>query len=143
MIDSGCGRGHHLDTAGHPARVGSQGCRPWDHVVADKSFAPTAAAARELVSAAEGAGVLLSVFHNRRWDADIRTLQMVLREQRLGDIWRFDSRFDTDDPVTLERGPEGGLLRDIGSHLVDQALWLCSRFSMPPAPVQSKAEWSR
>jgi len=78
------------------------------HVVADKPFAPTAAAARELVSAAEGAGVLLSVFHNRRWDADIRTLRKVLREEHLGNIWRFDSRFDADDPATLERGPEGG-----------------------------------
>ena len=77
------------------------------HVVADKPFAPSAAAARELVNAAEAAGVLLSVFHNRRWDADIRTLRKVLRDQHLGDIWRFDSRFDTDDPATLEREAGG------------------------------------
>jgi predicted dehydrogenase len=107
------------------------------HVVADKPFAPSAAAAGELVNAAEGAGVLLSVFHNRRWDADIRTLRKVLRDQHLGDIWRFDSRFDTDDPATLERGPEGGLLRDIGSHLVDQALWLFG----PAARVYANLDW--
>ena len=107
------------------------------HVVADKPFAPSAAAGLELVSAAEGAGVLLSVFHNRRWDADIRTLRRVLDDQHLGDVWRFDSRFDADDPATLERGPEGGLLRDIGSHLVDQALWLFG----PPARVYANLDW--
>ena len=94
------------------------------HVVADKPFAPTAAAAEELVQAADAAGVLLSVFHNRRWDTDITTLRGVLDGGLLGDIWRFDSRFDLDQPQTLEAGPEGGLLRDLGSHLVDQALWL-------------------
>ena len=68
--------------------------------------------------------MLLSVFHNRRWDADIQTLRKVLLDQQFGEVWRFDSRMDQDDPATLERGPEGGLLRDLGSHLVDQALWL-------------------
>jgi predicted dehydrogenase len=107
------------------------------HVVADKPFAPSAAAGLELARAADEAGVLLSVFHNRRWDADIRTLRRVLREQPIGDIWRFDSRFDQDDPATLERGPEGGLLRDLGSHLVDQALWLFG----PAALVYANVDW--
>ena len=43
---------------------------------------------------------------------------------RLGDLWRVHSRFDVDDPGTLESGPGGGLLRDLGSHLVDQMVWL-------------------
>ena len=107
------------------------------HVVADKPFAPSAAAARELVRAAEDAGVLLSVFHNRRWDADIRTLRKVLLDQQFGDVWRFDSRFDLDNPATLERGPEGGLLRDLGSHLVDQALWLFG----PAVTVYAILDW--
>jgi predicted dehydrogenase len=91
-------------------------------VVADKPFAPSAAAAQELVDAAEAAGVRLAVFHNRRWDTDVRTFLTV--RDRLGAIQRFDSRMDFDDPATLEGGPAGGLLRDLGSHLVDQALWL-------------------
>jgi predicted dehydrogenase len=92
------------------------------HVVADKPFAPTAAAGQELVDAAVDRGVRLAVFHNRRWDTDLRTLLTV--RDRLGEPWRFDSRMDFDDPATLEAGPGGGLLRDLGSHLVDQALWL-------------------
>uniref|UniRef100_UPI0015F0B712 Gfo/Idh/MocA family protein n=1 Tax=Pseudonocardia pini TaxID=2758030 RepID=UPI0015F0B712 len=71
---------------------------------------------------AAAAGVQLAVFHNRRWDTDVRTFLTV--RDRLGEIWRFDSRMDFDDPATLEAGPGGGLLRDLGSHLVDQALWL-------------------
>ncbi len=92
--------------------------------IADKPFAPTAAAGRELVAAAEDAGVPLNVFHNRRWDADIRTLAAVLKGGELGELWAVESRFDLDDPATLEAGPTGGLLRDLGSHVADQVLWL-------------------
>ena len=75
------------------------------NVIADKPFAPTAADARDLVEAAKEGGVLLSVFHNRRWDTDITTLRGVLDSESLGDTWRFDSRFDLDQPQTLEAGP--------------------------------------
>jgi predicted dehydrogenase len=94
------------------------------HVMADKPFAPTAEVGRELAGAAESAGLLLSVFHNRRWDADLRTLAAVIESGRLGELWRVHSRWDADDPGTLEAGPGGGLLRDLGSHLVDQMVWL-------------------
>lgn len=107
------------------------------HVVADKPFAPSAAAGQELVAAADAAGVLLSVFHNRRWDTDIVTLAGVLEEGLVGDIWRFDSRFDIDEAATLEAGPEGGLLRDLGSHLVDQALFLLG----PAQRVTANLDW--
>jgi predicted dehydrogenase len=107
------------------------------HVIADKPFAPTAAAAGELERAATKAGVLLSVYHNRRWDADIRTLQGILTARSLGELWRVHSRFDLDDPATLEAGPEGGLLRDIGTHLVDQMLWLLG----PANAVTAHLDW--
>ncbi|HEX8416906.1 MAG TPA: Gfo/Idh/MocA family oxidoreductase [Methylobacterium sp.] len=93
-------------------------------VIADKPFAPSAEAGRELDRAAKAKGVTLGVFHNRRFDADVLTLRKVLTEGRLGRLWRLHSRMDLDDPHTLEAGPTGGLLRDLGSHLVDQALWL-------------------
>ena len=92
--------------------------------IADKPFAPDAAGGRELVAAAKEAGVPLNVFHNRRWDADIRTLAAVLRGGLLGELWRVESRMDQDNAATLEVGPDAGLLRDLGSHLVDQVLWL-------------------
>ncbi len=92
--------------------------------IADKPFAPTAAAGRELVEVAKTAGVPLSVFHNRRWDADVRTLAKVLNGGALGELWSVESRFELDLADYLDRGPEGGLLRDLGAHLVDQMVWL-------------------
>ena len=92
--------------------------------IADKPFAVDAAGGRELVAAAAGAGVPLNVFHNRRWDADIRTLAAVLDGGELGELWGVESRMDQANAATLELGPDGGLLRDLGSHLVDQMLWL-------------------
>jgi predicted dehydrogenase len=107
------------------------------HVVADKPFAPNAEVGRELVKAAADAGVILNVFHNRRWDTDIRTLRAVLDSGAVGQVARFESRFDLDQPDTLEAGPAGGLLRDLGSHLVDQALWLFG----PAASVYATLDW--
>ncbi|MGW3284412.1 Gfo/Idh/MocA family protein [Streptomyces sp. NPDC001002] len=100
-------------------------------VVVDKPVAGTAAEARELAARAEARGLLLSVFQNRRWDNDFRTLQTLLAEGELGDAWRFESRFErwrpqlkggwreSGDPAEI-----GGLLYDLGSHVVDQALVL-------------------
>lgn len=108
------------------------------HVIVDKPFAPDGATARALRDAASDAGLLLGVYHNRRWDSDIRTVAAVLGSGELGDIRRFHSRFDLDDPDTLEGGATGGLLRDIGSHLVDQALWLFG----PAERVLARLDWT-
>lgn len=97
------------------------------HVMCDKPFAPTLADAMEMAEAARGAGVLLSVFHNRRWDTDFRTLADLVGQGRLGTVTRVHNRMDFDQPETLEAGPGGGLLRDLGSHIVDQMLVLLGR----------------
>ena len=100
-------------------------------VVVDKPIAGTAAEARALAALAEGRGLLLSVFQNRRWDNDFRTLSALLADGALGDVQRFESRFERWRPRPKggwrESGaPEeiGGLLYDLGSHVVDQALVL-------------------
>ena len=94
------------------------------HVVADKPFAPSAAAGRQLATAAARAGLVLNVFHNRRYDTDIVTARAVITSGNLGHVTRLDLRCDQDDAGTFEGGPTGGLLRDLGSHVVDQALSL-------------------
>ncbi|MEW2393754.1 Gfo/Idh/MocA family oxidoreductase [Streptomyces venezuelae] len=99
--------------------------------VVDKPIAGTATEARELAALADERGLLLSVFQNRRWDNDFRTLRALLDDGELGDVWRFESRFERWRPRPKggwrESGdPEeiGGLLYDLGSHVVDQALVL-------------------
>jgi len=100
-------------------------------VVVDKPIAGTAAEARELAALAEERGLLLSVFQNRRWDNDFRTLAALIADGELGEVQRFESRFERWRPQPKggwrESGdPEeiGGLLYDLGSHVVDQALVL-------------------
>ncbi|MDJ0339960.1 Gfo/Idh/MocA family oxidoreductase [Streptomyces sp. H10-C2] len=100
-------------------------------VVVDKPLAGTAAEAYELAALADDRGLLLSVFQNRRWDNDFRTLRQLVDGGELGDVQRFESRFErwrpqpkggwreSGDPAEI-----GGLLYDLGSHLVDQALTL-------------------
>ncbi len=108
------------------------------HVVADKPFAPDAASARELADAAQRAGVVLNVYHNRRRDADILTLAGVLASGDIGEVWRVHSIMDQDGAATLETGAAGGLLRDLGSHLVDQMLWLLG----PATHVYGTLDWT-
>ncbi|MFE7037957.1 Gfo/Idh/MocA family oxidoreductase [Streptomyces atratus] len=100
-------------------------------VVVDKPIAGTAAEARYLAALAEERGVLLSVFQNRRWDNDFLTLARLVADGELGDVQRFESRFERWRPQPKggwrESGdPQeiGGLLYDLGSHVVDQALVL-------------------
>lgn len=100
-------------------------------VVVDKPVAPSAAEARGLAALASRQGLLLTVFQNRRWDGDFLTVRRLLAEDALGPVRRFESRFERWAPVARagwkERpAPEAasGLLYDLGSHLVDQALQL-------------------
>ncbi|MBB5935170.1 Gfo/Idh/MocA family oxidoreductase [Streptomyces zagrosensis] len=100
-------------------------------VVVDKPLAATAAEAQELTALAEERELLLSAFQNRRWDNDFLTLTRLVGEGVLGDVQRFESRYErwrprpkggwreSGDPAEI-----GGLLYDLGSHLVDQALTL-------------------
>ena len=100
-------------------------------VVVDKPLAPTSQEARALAEEARRRKLLLTVYHNRRWDGDFRTIQRLLREGALGSVHRFESRFERWRPALREGWREsadpadaGGLLYDPGSHLIDQALQL-------------------
>ncbi|MGW0691286.1 Gfo/Idh/MocA family oxidoreductase [Streptomyces sp. NBC_01637] len=100
-------------------------------VVVDKPIAGTAAEARALAALAEERGLLLSVFQNRRWDNDFLTLARLIEDGELGDVQRFESRFERWRPQlkggwreSADPQEVGGLLYDLGSHVVDQALVL-------------------
>jgi predicted dehydrogenase len=91
-------------------------------VVVDKPFALSAADARTTVELAKRLGVPLTIYQNRRWDSDFRTVRALAHSGVLGGITRFESRFERRQPGPPAAG--GGTLLDFGSHLVDQALQL-------------------
>lgn len=93
-------------------------------VVCDKPFALDARSARETVLLSEELRLPLTVFQNRRWDSDFRTVQKALGDGVLGDAVRFESRFERFAPEAGPPASGGGTLLDFGSHLVDQALVL-------------------
>jgi predicted dehydrogenase len=101
-------------------------------VVVDKPLAASAADGRRLKEEAEARSLMLAVFHNRRWDGDFLTVRRLVDETALGGVQRFESRFERWRPdvradAWRERAdPEeaGGVLFDLGSHLIDQALVL-------------------
>ncbi|TWD50578.1 putative dehydrogenase [Arthrobacter sp. AG367] len=100
-------------------------------VVVDKPFAVTSGQGQELIDLARQLGRVLSVFHNRRWDGDFLTLRKLLAAQSLGSVTRFESRFERWSPAISKAWKAratavdgGGILFDLGSHLIDQALQL-------------------
>ncbi|MGD8188520.1 oxidoreductase [Brevibacillus ginsengisoli] len=103
------------------------------HVVVEKPFTITSQEADDLISLAQEHQVLLTVYQNRRWDHDFLTVRKLLDTGVLGNLSVFESHFDRFRPVVQNRWreqdlPGSGLLYDLGSHLIDQALLL---FGMP------------
>ena len=116
------------------------------HVVIEKPMTATATTARALAARAADRGVHLVPFLNRRWDSDHLTLQRLLREGALGRVLRYKSRFDRwrpepNDGAWREQLPAaegGGVLLDLGPHLVDQALQLHGPVSHVYAEVAAR-----
>jgi len=103
------------------------------HVVVDKPFTITSADADELIALSRKMGRVLTVFQNRRWDGDFLTVRKILEQKRLGRLAEYESRFDRFRPA-LKSGawreqaiPGSGVLFDLGSHLMDQAVVLFGR----------------
>ena len=104
-------------------------------VVCDKPFSLDPAAARSSVGLAAARGVTLSPYQTRRWDSDFLTVRARVDDGTLGQVHRFESRFERYAPSSGPGRSGGGTLLDFGAHLVDQALTLLG-------PVESvHAEW--
>lgn len=103
------------------------------HVVLEKPMVTTSDEAKELVKLAKTKSLILSVFHNRRWDGDFLTVKKIIKDGAIGNIRFFESHFDRFRPVVRSRWKEepgngAGIWFDLGSHLVDQAICL---FGLP------------
>lgn len=108
-------------------------------VVCAAPLARTLAEAQDLVTLAERRGVPLCVHQPRRWDSDLLTLARLLRERRLGQVRLFESRLQLTDLAAAGLGVEDGLLLELGSQLVDQALLLFG----PVERVYAEAQFPR
>jgi len=105
------------------------------HVILEKPFVTKVADGHTLIALAKEKGLILSVYHNRRWDGDFVTIKKLIAENTLGNIKHFESHFDRFRPILRQRWREstqdgGGILFDLGPHLIDQALQL---FGLPEA----------
>ncbi|MGP5384720.1 Gfo/Idh/MocA family protein [Brachybacterium tyrofermentans] len=129
----------HVDLARTALRAGLD-------VVVDKPFAPTSAEGEALIAEAHALGRRLSVFQNRRYDADFLTLKGLLEAGDLGRVHTFESRFERWKPAgerswkahtSVSEG--GGDLFDLGPHLLDQAVQLFGPVTEMLASVRAVA----
>ena len=129
----------HFEIVGRALKAGK-------NVVVDKPFTVTTKEADELIELSRKAGRVLSVFQNRRWDGDFLTARQVLQNRLLGRVAEFESRFDRFRPARNPKAwreqslPGSGLLYDLGSHLLDQAVVLFSRPSSIYAELRRQRE---
>lgn len=106
------------------------------HVIVEKPFTSTTEEGEELIALAASKGLMLSVYQNRRWDADFQTVQEIISNGLLGRLVEYESTFaryrNFIKPNTWKETGQsgGGLTYNLGSHLIDQAILL---FGMPEA----------
>lgn len=108
-------------------------------VLVDKPLAASEHEAADLVRLANEVGGRLTVFQNRRWDPEQLTLRALLAAGELGRVHRFERRWERFRPHPQHRWKEqdvqaGGLLLDLGAHLVDSAIQLFG----PPVSVSAE-----
>jgi scyllo-inositol 2-dehydrogenase (NADP+) len=100
------------------------------HILLEKPMTSTAEEARELIALAKSKGLVMCVFQNRRFDGDFMTVKQVIESGVLGDILTYEAHFDRFKPVLNPKpwkeavAPGSGVLYDLGSHLIDQAIYL-------------------
>lgn len=100
------------------------------HVLVEKAFTTTVAEAEELKEIAAEKKLKLTVFHNRRWDSDFKTVNDIYQKNILGEIVEAEIHFDRYNPKLSTKShketanPGAGILKDLGPHIIDQALCL-------------------
>jgi len=106
------------------------------HALVEKAFTTTAAEAEELDAIAKEKGLKLTVYQNRRWDSDFKTVKQVVDQNLLGDIVEAEFHFDRYNPALSPKNHKetanagAGVIKDLGPHIIDQALHL---FGYPEA----------
>jgi scyllo-inositol 2-dehydrogenase (NADP+) len=117
------------------------------HVVVDKPVTIHSQEAEELGKIAREKGLVCSVFQNRRYDGDFRTLQKLVNENTLGNLVYLESHFDRFRPNVSENWrekevPGNGITYDLGSHLIDQVVLLFGKPVSIYADIQKQRQYA-
>jgi scyllo-inositol 2-dehydrogenase (NADP+) len=132
----------HFDLASRALSAGK-------HVVVEKPFTNTSAEAKQLTELARSQNRIISAHHNRRWDGDFLTVRKILEGGLLGRLVEYESHFDRyrNEPRPgawrEEQGPGSGVLYDLGSHLIDQALVLFGLPNEITADVRTQRDFAK
>ncbi|MEQ9439217.1 MAG: Gfo/Idh/MocA family oxidoreductase [Cyclobacteriaceae bacterium] len=100
------------------------------HVIVEKAFTPTIQEAQALINLARKQERMLSVFQNSRWHGDFLTIKKILENQLLGKVVEYEAHYDRYRNFVQpgswkeEPFPGTGVLYNLGSHMIDQALVL-------------------
>lgn len=106
------------------------------NVIVEKPFTVNTAEGEELVKLAKEKNLLLSVYQNRRYDSDFKIIKKIVESGQLGDVLEAEFHYDRfKEELSYKKHkeiaqPGTGVLYDLGSHLIDQALQL---FGFPKA----------
>lgn len=116
------------------------------HVVVEKPFTVTEEEGQKLIELAESRGLLISIYHNRRWDGDFQTILKIVHSSILGRLVEYEAHFDRYRnyliPGFWRDGdlPGAGILYDLGSHLIDQVLYLFGKPKTVYADLRTQRE---
>ncbi len=119
------------------------------HVVLEKPFTNTTEEAAELIRIAQSSGKILTVYHNRRYVSDFLTIRDLLSKNMLGEVLEYSCNFDRYRPAAKEHSwreedkPGSGILYDLGSHLIDQALVLFGEPKFVTADIRAQRPHSK
>lgn len=120
------------------------------HAVVEKPFTIDAAEANELIGIAKQQKKILTVYHNRRFTSDTKTVKKLLDSGLLGEIVDYETHFDRYRTDPRPRGawreeplPGSGIFYDLGSHLIDQALWFFGMPTAVTAEINKQRPWAK
>lgn len=128
--------------------MAQQALRAGKHVVLEKPFTVTYSEAEALIKLAKEQDRILTVFQNRRWDGDFLTVQKIVQEKLLGRLVEYEAHYDRYvrevRPGTWKETnqPGSGILYNLGSHMIDQALVLFGKPNVLTADIGARREGS-
>ena len=118
--------------------------KPGKHVVLEKPFCITVARSQRDDRRGTAEGLMLSLFHNRRWDGDYLTIRDIIDRGLIGDIFHIEcGQGNYGHPGFWWRSDKaisGGVMHDWGAHFLD---WILNLVPSPVSPGDGRLPEAR